>query len=219
MIERAAEWGARSALASGLLSLIGLVFLLLFYGLEAPSLMEAGTTDRWVLFGRTNDALVGLAALAAIPLAARLHGSWRARAPGLSAAALAVGVAAMLLIGATQLAYAAALIPSAIQAALIGVLFVGIGAWLAVVNLGPADPALRSRLRWLGVATGVGYVLVALIALLYASTGGGDPAVVFANPLVALAAGLGLLGSNVGYPVWAIWLGRRLVREDTAAGR
>lgn len=213
MLERAAGYGGRAAIASGLLSLIALAFLVLFYVLEAPALLESESTDTWVPLGRTNDALVGLAALAALPLAARLHVSWRRSAPGPSAVAFTVAVVAMLATGATQLLYAVALIPTAGQTVLVGPLFAGFGFWLLAVNLGRADGALRQRLRWIGVAAGVGYALVAFTALLYAASGSSDPTAAFANPLLAAIAGLGLLGSQVGYPVWALWLGRRLGRE------
>ena len=214
MLERLAAYGARAAIVSGVLSVIGTVFLLLFFALEGPALLETGSTEVWVPLGRTNDAIVGLAALAAIPLAARLHVIWARRNPGASGATFTIALVALLATGIIQLVYAGNLISSATQTLLIGPLFGGVGAWILAVSLAGAVDALRGRLRWVGVIAGLGYVFLFATTIIYAGSGGADPATAFQNPLFAALAAIGLLGLNFGYPVWAIWLGRRLSRED-----
>lgn len=218
MVERLAAYGARAAIASGILAVIALAFLLLFYALEAPALFASGATDVWVPLGRTNDALIGLTALAAVPLAARLHVSWRPSQPGVSMLAFAIGAVAFVLVGATQLLFAANLVSTAVQTLLLGPLLLGVAAWLLAVNVGRADGALRGGLLAAGLAAGIGYGLTALTTLLYASAGGGDPRALFSNPILVVFAGLGLPLSQLGYPVWAIWLARRMARQDAAAG-
>jgi hypothetical protein len=215
MLETLSRYGAQAAIASGILSIIGTIFLVAFFVVEAPAILESGTTEQWLPLGRTNDALVGLTALAAIPLAARLHLTWRGREEGISSAAFAIAIVAFLGTGVTQLVYAANVISSATQTILIGPLFAGTGVWLLAVNAGRAVPSLRGRLRSVGIVAGVGYALLLVTTLAYVTSGSSDPAVAFQNPVFAVAAGLGFLGGYVGYPAWAIWLGRRLLRGET----
>jgi hypothetical protein len=215
MLDRLAGYGGRAAIASGILALVGTVFLLLFYAIEAPAIFESGDTETWVPLGRTNDALIGLSALAAVPLAALLHASWRQRAEGASTATFAVAAVALLVTGAMQLLYAANVVSSALQTLVIGPLFLGIAAWLLAVNVGRAHPSINGVLRGVGVAAGIGYLLLALTTVLYYTSGTSDPSALFANPLFAVVAGLGLAASQIGYPLWAIWLGRGLLRGET----
>lgn len=215
MVDRLAGYGGRAAIASGILSIIGTIFLVAFFVVEAPAILESGNTEQWLPLGRTNDALVGLTALAAIPLAARLHLTWRGRKEGISSAAFAIAIVALLGTGVTQLVYAANMISSGTQTILIGPLFAGTGAWLLAVNAGRAVPSLRGRLRSVGIVAGAGYVLLLVTTLAYVTSGSSDPAVAFQNPLFGITAALGFLGAYVGYPVWAIWLGRGLLRGET----
>jgi hypothetical protein len=211
MLETLSRYGAQAAIASGILSVIGTIFLVAFFVVEAPAILESGNTEQWVPLGRTNDALIGLTALAAIPLATRLHLSWRGREEGISGMVFAIAVVALLGTGVTQLFYAANVISSATQTMLIGPLFAGTGVWVLAVNAGRAVPSLHGGLRFVGIVAGVGYGLLLVTTLGYATSGSSDPAVAFQNPVFAVAAGLGLLGAYVGYPAWAIWLGRSLL--------
>ena len=152
---------------------------------------------------------------AAIPLPFRLHTSWRGRAPGLSSAALAVALVSMVVAGLVELAYAANLITTATQLSVIGPAFAGLGAWLLAIDLAPADSAQSGRLRWIGAATGLGCAaLLASIVVIGGSGGFANPQAVLANPLFVALVALGTLSFSVGYPIWAIWLGRRLLAEE-----
>lgn len=215
MLETLSRYGAQAAIASGILSIIGTIFLVAFFVVEAPAILESGNTEQWLPLGRTNDALVGLTALAAIPLAARLHLIWRGRTEGISSAAFPIAIVALLGTGVTQLVYAANMISSATQTILIGPLFAGTGVWLLAVNAGHAVPSLRGRLSSVGIVAGVGYALLLVTTLAYVTSGSSDPAVAFQNPLFGITAALGFLGAYVGYPVWTIWLGRGLLRSET----
>jgi len=64
-------------------------------------------------------------------------------------------------------------------------------------------------LRWLGAAIGAGNLL--LFVGFYSAGGSAaiaDPKVVFESPLL-LAAVMASLLAQIGFPIWAIWLGRR----------
>ena len=215
MLGTLSRYGAQAAIASGILSIVGTIFLIAFFVFEAPTILESGDTEQWLPLGRTNDALVGLTALSAIPLAARLHLVWRERAQGISNAAFAMAIVALLGTGVTQLVYAANVISSATQTILVGPLFAGTGVWLLAVNAGRAVPSLDGRLRSVGIVAGAGYLLLLVTTLAYVSSGSSDPAVAFANPLFGIMAALGFLGAYLGYPVWAIWLGRGLMGSET----
>lgn len=212
VVDRLAAYGASAAIASGVLSVVGTVFLLLFYALEAPALVESG--GGWVPFGRTNDALVGLTALAAILLAARLHTTWRARAPVASTAAFAVAIVTMVATGVIQLVYAANLVSTATQLMVVGPALAGTGAWLVAMSIGRAASSVGGALRWIGVAAGIGYILLFAASVFY-SAGNLNQQAMRENPPLLALFGVAVLASQVGYPVWAIWLGRRLRAEGT----
>ena len=209
-IDRLAAYGGMSALASGALAALGTVFLLLFFTFEAPEIVSGGT-EQWTPLGRTNDALIGLAALAAIPAAFRLHQSWRPRAASASSVALAVGVISLLGVGLIQLPFAVGLVSSAVAGPLVTVGLGGLGLWVLLVSLGRADAALGGGLRWIGVATGVGDIL---LPIGFFAAGGSnaiaDAEAVFQSPGLLVAFTASILGGQIGYPIWAIWLGRRL---------
>ena len=49
-----------------------------------------------------------------------------------------------------------------------------------------------------------------------ASSGIADPQVALRQPLFVAIGGIGLLASFIGYPIWSIWLGGRLLRMADA---
>ena len=211
--QRLAAYGPTALVLSGFFAALGTIFLVLFFALEAPGLLSSGT-ETWTPLGRTNDALIGLAALVAIAAAFRLHQSWGTRAAGTSRVALVIGLVALLGVGIIQLPFAAGLISSAIAGPLVTVGLGGIGVWVFLVSLGRADQALNRTLRWIGIVTGVGYVL--LPVAFFAAGGSGaieDPQALFQSPFLIIAFTASVLSSQIGYPIWAIWLGRRLLAD------
>jgi len=207
-----AAYGAQAALTSGVVSVVGTVVLLLFFALEAPTLVAGGNSDVWTPLGRTNDLLVGLSGVAAIPLAALLRERWRIGGPG-ATATYAVGLAAMVAVGAFGLLSFTNLIPLTALGALGTGALAGFGLWQLVVSVRSADPAISRRLRQIGVVSGLGFVLelVAFLAV-GGSSGIANPEVALRQPLFVAIGGIGLLASFIGYPIWAIGLGRRLLR-------
>jgi hypothetical protein len=210
MTHRLAVYGAQAAVVSGVLSVIGTVVLLLFFALEAPAVVASGSSDLWTPLGRTNDLLVGLSGVAAIPLAALLRERWRVGAPA-PRATYALGLAAMIALGAFGLISFANLIPLTSLGALGTGALAGLGLWQLAVSLRSDDPAIHGRLRQVGVVSGIGFILelVAFLAV-GGSSGTADPQAALRQPLFVAIGGVGLLASFIGYPIWSIWLGRRL---------
>jgi hypothetical protein len=206
-----ATYGASAALVSGGLFALGTVVLVLFYALEAPTVLASGNSDLWTPLGRTNDLLIGLSGLAAIPLAARVHDRWRTVKPWASVVVYAVALAAMLGIGVFGLISFTNLVPLTALGPFAVTALAGIGLWQLVVSLQSAEPAIHGRLRTLGIASGIGFLLelVAFLAI-GGSSGMANPQDALRQPVFVAIGGIGLLASFIGYPIWAIWLGRRL---------
>jgi hypothetical protein len=213
MSERLAAYGATAALVSGVVAALGTVFLFLTFATQASTLLEPVT--ELTPLDRAANGLGGLAMLLAIPVAFRLHQSWRAGAPLLSGTALAVGVISLLAYGILLLVFAAQLFNTGDVGTLSVVPLGGVGLWIILVSLGRADRALGGIVRWIGLAIGVGNLL-----LLVAFYGGGgtaavnDPKLVFESPLLLAGVFASLLSAQIGYPIWAIWLGRRLQAQN-----
>lgn len=207
--ERIAVFGPAALFASGVVAALGTVFLFLTFATQAYTIMEP-TTELTPL-DRAANGLMGLSTLVAIPAAFRLHQSWRTRAARASTAALAVGVVSLFACGLLLLVLAGGFFRPADVGVISIVPLAGIGLWILLVSVGRADPALGGALPWIGLAIGVGELL-----LLVGFYGGGgaaavtDPKVVFQSPLLLVWVLASLVASAIGYLIWAIWLGRRL---------
>lgn len=160
--------------------------------------------------GRTNDALIGLAALAAIPLAALLHDAWRSRAAALSTTVFVIAVVGLVLIGIVQLVYAANLISTRTQARLTVGGWLAIGIWLVAVNAARADVRLYGAVRWLGILAGAGMLSLA-VSIFVLGSAAADPKAALDNPLGIATGLLGIVCSAIVFPIWALILWHRLV--------
>jgi hypothetical protein len=214
---RSAGW---AAIMSGALNLLGFVFLLLFFALEAPQILQNGEPSTPPLFGTLNDAAFILVALCLVPVALALHSQAEAKAPIWSRITLAIGLLAFLAIAAVQALYVPRLISTAQQSPLLTVGLGAMGVWLMVVNwLRLRSRAPNLRLSWLGMAVGV---CLLLMPVSYFAAGGSavvsDPNTGIANPLVIVGFVLGMLGLGLGFSVWAILVGRQLLRRSDLAG-
>lgn len=216
MTHRLAAYGAQAAVASGALSIVGTVVLLLFFALEAPTVVAGGSSDLWTPLGRGNDLLVGLSGLAAIPLAALVRQRWRSDVAG-ATPTYAVGVLAMVGMGAFGLLSFGNLASLTSLGATGTGSLAGFGLWQVLVSLRSADPLISGRLRQVGIVSGIGFVLE-LVAFLVVggSSGIADPQAALRQPVAVAIGGVGLLASFIGYPIWSISLGRRLLRMTDA---
>jgi hypothetical protein len=200
-----------SAILSGAIDLIGFVFLLLFFALEAPRWIQSGEPNPPPLFGTLNDASFVFVALFMIPVAVALNKMNRRQSPTLSLISLIIGMTGMLATAIIQALYVPRLIQTAQQGILVNIALIFIGLWMILVNvLGRAGAASLPRgLAWLGIVAGVSIILlpVAVIAI-----GGSvfldDPSIGLSNPLFMFAFATGVLGFSIGYAIWAILLGR-----------
>jgi hypothetical protein len=150
-------------------------------------------------FGRLNDAVSVLQMILGLPLAGALLVLTRPASPWLALVAAAVGAIGMAVAAVLQ----ALLVASKVtfEQTIVPVLRAGaaVGVWLALANgLAISTRALPAGLAILGIAAGVGYVLVAVGFRL----GGQQHPLGYAGGALALA----------GYAVWAFWLGLVFLR-------
>jgi hypothetical protein len=198
-----------SAILSGAIDLIGFVFLLLFFTLEAPSWIQSGEPNTPPLFGTLNDASFIFVALFMIPLAVALNKmNWRQN-PTFSLIGLIIGLTGMLATAIIQALYVPRLIQTGQQGMFVTFTLGLIGLWLILVNAPGRAGHLPRGLAWLGIVVGVSIIQlpVAVIAI-----GGSafldDPSIALSNPLFMFSFAAGVLGLSIGYAIWAIWLGR-----------
>jgi hypothetical protein len=145
-------------------------------------------------FGKLNDATTVVQMLFTLPVAVGLYPLIRQDGGGLALLATVIGVSGMLVAAVLQ----ALLVISVVryEQTVAAVLGAGgaIGAWLVLANvLALLAHALPVGLAIAGIATGVGYVLLAIGFRI----GGQEHPLSYAGALLAL----------VGYSIWSIWLG------------
>ena len=198
-----------AAILSGAIDLLGFVFLLIFFAVEAPRWIQSGEPETPPLLGTLNDASFIFVALFMIPVAVALNKINRSHCPTLSLISLIIGMTGMLATGIIQALYVPRLIQTAQQGVLLGTAFFFIGLWMIVVNVPGRAAHLPRGLAWLGIVAGVSIVQVpaAVIAI------GGpafldEPSIALSNPLFMFAFAAAVLGISIGYAIWAIWLGR-----------
>lgn len=147
-------------------------------------------------FGIMNDVSSVLIVLSALPVLFALHQLHRSAAPTGSLIALIIGV----LGGLSAAIFATITIitrkttygdPVSLSYGVFGLSLVLYGC------LALTDKLLPRGLAWFGIVAGIGYILVITGFIL-----GGEN-----HPLTYI----GGLAAIIGYPTWAIWLGRRLL--------
>jgi hypothetical protein len=145
-------------------------------------------------FGKLNDAVSVAQMLFTLPVAVGLYLLVRHDGAGLALLATVIGISGMLVAAVLQ----ALLVISVVryEQTIAAVLAAGgaIGLWLVLANvLALTAQTLPGGLAVAGIATGVGYVLLAIGFRIR----GQEHPLSYAGALVAL----------VGYSIWSIWLG------------
>ena len=148
-------------------------------------------------FGKVNDISSVFQALFMIPLAvlfAQQHPSG-ARALGLLAALVGVGGMLISAFGQSLLVFERIGFEDSQKFFPAGA---AIGVWLiSIGSLAAAAGPLPAPLAWVGILSGAGYIATVIGFLV-----GGQEHVLFT---------IGALVLGIGYPVWAVWLGRLLL--------
>lgn len=174
-----------SALVSAIATILGLVTLIIFFSLGQP-------------WGTINDLTSVVLALSLLPVVLALHRLHRHNAPTISLAILIVSILALLVVVLFQLLLVSGTITFAQTAVIVPLAFGVFGAALAVYSgFALMDGFLPRPLAWLGIAAGVGYVVVIVGFIL-----GGQE-----HPLAVI----GGLMAVILYPIWAIWFGRMIL--------
>src|SRR6266508_5205062 len=119
-----------SAILSGAVDLIGFLFLLLFFALEAPRWIQSGEPNPPPLFGTLNDASFIFVALLMIPVAVALNKMNRSQSPTFSLISLIIGMIGMLATVMIQALYVPRFIKTAQQGILLNIALVFIRLWM-----------------------------------------------------------------------------------------
>jgi hypothetical protein len=119
------------AFVSGIISAIGVVFLITMFALFATPLKELGLT-----FGMLNDICVALQYALTIPIALALYRILLPYNPVLIRVATVVGIAMMLVVIGLQLALVFGVLTFEKQVVWVSLaMIVGVGAWLVITGL------------------------------------------------------------------------------------
>lgn len=190
----------RVAIAIGAVTIIGIVFIALFFTLNIR------------FIGSLNDACIALAAILGAALAWLMHPVYRAQSPRWSRLALAAAV-----IGALIVTLGAWLVISATTGYFLAALYMTFGnAFLGLWVLGFNRAAAQTgrwprRLTQFGQVTGIA-MLFGLVTI-FGILGGVDSDV---NPPWHVNLGnVGMLGWYLLFPIWSVWLGRALLSAKT----
>ena len=174
-----------SAYLTATATIVGFVTLITFFIVGEP-------------YGTINDISSVVIALSALPILFALYQLHRSAAPTVSLTALIIGVIGALsaavfqtILITTRKTYGDA---ASMSFGVFGISLVMYG-YLSLI-----DKMLPRRLAWLGIVAGIGYVLVITGFIL-----GGEN-----HPLTYI----GGLAAIIGYPAWAIWLGRVFLKPS-----
>lgn len=208
--------GGWTALIAGCLEILGLVFLILFFALELP--LESSS----LRFGYLSDVTPIITAPVNLVLIVILFLLQRKDSPGLAAMAAILGFTGVLITASTNIRFVSGEITLEKQIQLFYMSMVFLGAWHILVNfLARQTGLLPSRLTTLGVLVGMGQVMMFVSSVIL---GGYEE--IFLSSFDGIAQNTGLLVSLIigipmvliGYlcaPIWLVWLGRVLIRENT----
>lgn len=109
------------AYTSGIVSIFGIVFLIAFFGLGAPT-------------GRLNDIAVIVQYSLMLPIAFALYQILRPYNPGLSLAALLIGIPGMLAVIVLQILLVSGVMPFPVQIGLVVIAFLVVLVWFIIVG-------------------------------------------------------------------------------------
>lgn len=206
MSTRISPYAGWAAYLSGLFAILSAVFLILFFGLEAPNLARS-VVQEFHIWGPLSDICPIIQMVTLLVVAWVLYRMEWTGAPGLSLIVYVIGIAGMLGVSLLQLLLIMDVISFEQEVGPVVMATGVVGIWLILVNqLGRRQASLPSRLAWLGTVVGAAFMFEPVI---FSALGG---AVgwrnITSNYLLLAGSALVFLISYIGFPVWAIWLGR-----------
>lgn len=194
----------------GIASIISFVSLILFFGLEAPQ--ASANPQGFYFWGLVSDLAAPATMLPLLVVILALHQVERIHAPVLSRVAAIIGVIGALGVTALQVLLVIKVLTFEQEVGPVVLAMAIAGAWLVLANiLAFVQHVLPMRLAWLGIASGAAQVSYPVLfqmlggANFYASIGS-DFTVIAITSVIFLM-------SYIGFPVWAIWLGRVWSRQ------
>jgi hypothetical protein len=203
----------RFAIASGIVTILAAVVLVIFFVVEAPALVASGDVDRITVFGSTNDALIALALLLLLPVALFLVRLGEPRR--LHQIAGYVGLAGLGLGVVFMVTTALRVIDYGTNAIVIGVAFAMVGVWLLALNVPAGASVLFSRgARWAGVLAGLAFLSVGGFSAIAGPSVLANPTGLMSSPVLVALLGAGTAGLHLATPAWAILTGRRWLAAD-----
>lgn len=215
-LRRSAGW---VALLAGSIEILGLVFLILFFALELPR----GSASN-LRFGYLSDVTPILVAPVNLIVIVMILLLQRKSAPRLSVLAAILGIAGILLTAWTNILFVSDRISLEQQIQLFYVSLAFLGPWHLLVNsIARRVHSLPSRLTIFGILVGIGQVTLCMSSFLFGGfdimfSSSSTPIMTNIPLLIALAIGIPMaLTGYVGAPIWLVWLGRTLLRNDNQA--
>lgn len=203
-LARPAGW---AAYLSGIAAVLGLASLVLFFSLEsAPSTAQAPH-----LWGPVSDIAPILQMVSLLIVALGLYRIERSKVASLSLIGSTIGILGMLGVILLQLFLIIKVITFEQEILPVLVATGTVGIWLILVNFSSRrQQDFPTRLAGLGMAVGAAFVLEPV--MLTAAGGAIAWRVFMSNYFLLAVSAVVFLVSYVGFPVWAFWLGRLILR-------
>ena len=192
-----------AAFFSGIASIVALISLLLFFGLEA----SAGTPEGSHYWGPISDISPIFQMLSLLIVALGFYSMLRTTAPRFSLISCMIGIAGMVGVMLLQILLRLKILPFEQEVTLVLFATTLVGGWLMMISLmGRQQKIFPLQLAWLEVAIGAAFILEPII---FTSTGGASAWRVFmSNYLFLTISAVVFLVSYIGFPIWAFWLSR-----------
>ena len=217
--DRLRKYTGWAALADGCVEILGLVFLILFFALELPQ--GSASTLR---FGYLSDVTPIIVAPINVIVIVLLFLLQRKQAPGLSTIAAILGLAGILLTAWTNIMFVSEKISLEQQIQLFYVSLAFLGPWHILINiLARRDGWLPSRLTMFGILVGIGQLILCSSSLLlggYDDMFSSSSTAILKNIPLFLSLVIGIPMALLGYigaPIWLVWLGQTLLRDENQA--
>lgn len=205
-----------AAVLCGIAAILTLVTSVLFFWLEVPTVgTSAAQTHLW---GPLSDLFPIIQMALLLVVAYAVFQIQRPGAPTLSLVAAIVGVIGMLGVIVLQSLLMLKVIPFEQEVGPMLFAMGLVGVWLLIVNyLARRQSQLSSRLAWLGIAVGIAFVLE--LVLLSAMSGVVNWQAMTSNYFFATWSALVFLVAYLGFPIWALWLGRTFMASERESAR